>query len=232
MAQVPRSIQNLIEASIANNIDKVINISTDKAANPSNVMGATKLLGEKLIATASNRRPDRRTKFASVRFGNVLGSRGSVVPLFQSQIKTGKQVTITHLHMQRFIITVEQAVKLVLKAGQTMIGGEVFILKMPVIRIEDLADVLIEKYCKSEKVEKKFIGLRHGETLDEDILTNEESMRTLETEDMFIILPTTHFRKVNYKYPNAKIIPDGYTYSSSTQEPISKEALASIIEKL
>lgn len=222
-------VQNVIEAAIANNVERVISISTDKATSPSNVMGATKLLGEKLIATASHRRPDRITKFASVRFGNVLGSRGSVVPLFRQQIENGGPITITDPQMQRFVITKDQAIKLVLKTAQIMQGGEVFLLKMPVVRVEDLADAMIELYAQGRSIEKTYVGLRPGETLEEDLLTLEESNRALETLDMFVILPAMTYTTINYAYHNAIPVTPGLRYSSASYEPLGYDEVKKLL---
>lgn len=223
-------IQNIIDAAIYNNVDKVINMSTDKATSPSNVMGATKLLGEKLFA-AYSKRSEVRTKFASVRFGNVLGSRGSVVPLFAQQIKNGGPITITDKNMQRFVITKEQAIDLVLRASSMMVGGEVFLFKMPVIKVEDLADIMIDKYG-SKETKKAYIGLRQGETLDEDLLTSEECLRALETGDMFIILPTTLEDRSCINYDQATKVQEGFRYSSDSQEAISKNELKELLNKI
>ncbi|HCT86560.1 MAG TPA: hypothetical protein DF296_15320 [Candidatus Margulisbacteria bacterium] len=225
-------VQNVIEAAIANNVERVISISTDKATSPSNVMGATKLLGEKLIATASHRRPDRCTRFASVRFGNVLGSRGSVVPLFRSQIEKGGPITITDPKMQRFVITKEQAIKLVIKAAQTMHGGEVFLLKMPVIKVDNLADAMISIFGNNKNITKTYIGLRHGETLDEDLLTTEESQRALETDEMFIILPAITYTTIDYSYNNTFPVTPGLRYSSASYEPLSCEEVKKMVEQV
>lgn len=223
-------VQNIVEAAIECGVDRVINMSTDKATAPSNVMGATKLLGEKLLAASSNR-GGRETKFASVRFGNVLGSRGSVVPLFIQQIKKGGPVTVTDENMQRYVVTVEQAIDLVLRAVLIMQGGEVFLFKMPVIKLTDLAQIMIEKLSR-DKIEIKIIGLRHGETLDEDLLTTEESMRALETDEMFIILPTTEINKKIYKHEGTKPVEVGYRYSSADQELLPYNEIKEMVEQV
>lgn len=224
-------IQNIIEAAIANNVDRVISMSTDKATNPSNVMGATKLLGEKLLASSSNR-GGRRTKFASVRFGNVLGARGSVIPLFKQQLESGGPLTITHPDMQRFVITADQAIELVIRATQMTIGGEVFLFKMPVIKVEDLADVMQGMFAPDAVIERRYIGLRQGETLDEDLLTLEESMRSLETDDMFVILPTTEFDKTDFNHENARQVPEGFRYSSADQAPIPGDEFKQLLSRI
>jgi FlaA1/EpsC-like NDP-sugar epimerase len=166
-----------------NKVKKVVNISTDKAVNPINTMGATKLLTEKLIRNANEGKGSKETVFASVRFGNVMMSRGSVMLLWEEQIRQGKPITITDPEMTRYMMSIQDAVMLVFKAVDMMQGGEVFILKMPVIRLGDLAD----KVIAGRKVEKKIIGLRPGERMHEMLLTDEERKIAVETDDMFII---------------------------------------------
>jgi len=180
--------QNLIEASIEKNVKKIINISTDKAVNPTSIMGATKLLTEKLITDANN----GKNIFSSVRFGNVLFSRGSVIPLFEKQIKEKKEVTITNEKMTRYIMSVKNTVDLVFKATDMAKGGEIFILKMPTVQIGDLADVIIDIYSKKyniakKEVKKTNIGIRPGEKMFEELMTEDEGKTALETHNMFII---------------------------------------------
>jgi len=186
--------QNVLEAALKNQVEKVINISTDKAVNPSNVMGATKLLAERLTISANYYKGNKRTIFSSVRFGNVLNSRGSVIPLFKNQIQKGNCVTITDMEMNRFFMDIPSAVKLILTAGQVSQGSEIFILKMPVLRIIDLAEVMIEHYApkfgfKPEEISIRIIGKRNGEKLYEELMTEDEAERAYEQDDMFIILP-------------------------------------------
>jgi len=160
--------QNVIEAALANNVERVINISTDKAINPTNTLGASKLLAERIIAAAQCFRGAHKTIFASVRFGNVLGSRGSVTGLFRNQIREGGPVTVTDPEMTRFIMSIPQAVNLVLKAAWMAQGRETFILKMPATKISDLAATMIDElapvYDRVKKdIEIKTIGRRAGE---------------------------------------------------------------------
>ncbi len=149
--------QNVIEAALTNGVKQVINISTDKAVNPVNTMGATKLLAEKLITDANGYRGLRKTMFSCVRFGNVLFSRGSVIPLFEEQIRQKKPITITDPKMTRFMMSIADTVNLVFKATQMALGGEIFILKMPVIKTGDLADAVIEKMAKDLNLDKSKI---------------------------------------------------------------------------
>lgn len=185
---------NVIQAAINQNVKKVIFTSSDKAANPSNTMGTTKLLAEKLMI-AANGYSARNTIFSCCRFGNVVGSSGSVIPLFKKQILENKRLTITDPEMTRFVITKDTAIDLVLKAGILSEGGEIFIFKMPVININDLADYMIEKYGAASK---EIIGKKPGEKMYEEIMTEEETSRAYEGKEMYIILPVIN--DVKYKY--------------------------------
>ena len=218
--------QNLIEVCMNAEVSRVIAISTDKAVSPINTMGATKLLGERLITSANLYRGRRDITLASVRFGNVIGSRGSVIPTFARQIRAGGPVTVTHKKMTRFFMTISEAVSLVLQAGMAAAGGEVFILKMPVFRITDLIDILIKELApkyghdpKSIKIES--IGLRAGERLYEELLTREEGMYTRETENMYILNPMAP----------ALAEPPEFSYNSHDQAPISKKKLHEILSR-
>ena len=195
--------QNLLDAAISENVSKVITISTDKAVNPANVMGATKLLAERLTIAANYYKGSKRTVFSSVRFGNIFGSRGSVVRVFAKQIQSGGPVTITHPDMTRFVVSIEGAIELVLRATQMARGGELFILKMPAINIKDLAEVMIEKLAPNyghdpERIQIKIIGKRKAEKMHEELITEDEAKSSLETEDMEIVLPETNNNRNHY----------------------------------
>lgn len=182
--------QNVIDVSIRNNLERVIAISTDKAVDPVSVLGASKLMMERLITAANHVTGPARTRFASVRFGNVLHSRGSVVPLWIEQIQKGGPVTVTDERATRFFMEVSEAVGLVFRALEHMQGGEIFVLKMErKHKILDFAKELIKKYGDGKKIEIKVIGLRAGEKLHEVLLTNEESEHAIEFGEMFAILP-------------------------------------------
>lgn len=183
--------QNLIDVAMEQDVERVIAINTDKSVSPINTMGATKLLSEKLITAANKYKGRRRTIFATVRFGNVVGSSGSVLPLFVEQIKKGGPVTITDPEMARFVMTIPEAVNLVLNAATKAQGGEIFILKMPALKIVDLANALREELLdgKSGDVELKVVGRRPGEKIEEELLTAEERPYTREDDDMFIFDP-------------------------------------------
>jgi FlaA1/EpsC-like NDP-sugar epimerase len=201
--------QNVLKAALAAGVTRVLYTSSDKAVNPTNVMGTSKLLAERVV-TASNMQCSNghgRSIFSISRFGNVMGSNGSVVPVFMDQIKKGGPVTITDIRMTRFIMTVEEAAKLVIKGAAIACGGEVFVTKMPVIRINDLAVVMIEILAPAygfqpEDITIEYIGSRPGEKLYEELMSEEEIARALELEDMFSVLPALKngYRGVEYNY--------------------------------
>ena len=220
--------QNVIEVAMEQEIEKFITISTDKAVNPVNVMGATKLLAERLTISANYYKGVRKTAFSCVRFGNVLDSRGSVVPLFLSQIRKGGPVTLTEANMTRFVMSIPKAVDLVLRAAEIAQGGEIFIFKMPVVRISDLAAVAIEVLAPrwgydAKSIELKIIGKRPGEKYYEELLTEDEAVIARETEDMFIISPTKVGRR-------RKGIPTK-AYTSKNEKPLNKKAIRELLKE-
>jgi UDP-N-acetylglucosamine 4,6-dehydratase/5-epimerase len=180
--------ENVIHAALASNVDKVIALSTDKAANPINLYGATKLASDKLFVAANNMAGGNRTRFAVVRYGNVVGSRGSVVPLFNRLIRQGSDhLPITDLRMTRFWITLQQGVDFVLKNFERMWGGEIFVPKIPSVRIVDLASAM------AAGLPHKVVGIRPGEKLHEVMCPADDSHLTLEFEDHFVITPSIRF---------------------------------------
>jgi FlaA1/EpsC-like NDP-sugar epimerase len=183
------ALQDLIECCIDANVQKFIFTSSDKAVNPTNVMGGSKFIGERLVTAGNVYRGNARTVFASTRFGNVLGSAGSVVPLFRRQIAEGGPVTLTDGTMTRFVMTERQAVDLILSALIAAWGGEVFVPKMQAVRLQDLAGSMIELLAGGKPVRTTEIGLRPGEKLYEDLISTEELPRCLETERLLIVLP-------------------------------------------
>lgn len=204
--------QNVIDAAIKNKVKKVIYISTDKAANPSNFYGLTKAMGERLIIHANMLKTD--TIFVCVRGGNVLGTNGSVIHVFKDQINKENKVGITDFKMTRFFLTIEDAIKLLFKATYESIGGEIFVMKMPTCRIVDLAKVLIEASGKNDvKIEE--LGIRPGEKLHEILFSEYESENTVcFDENYYVILPTIDLPglKAYYqKYPPVELI----NYNSS-----------------
>jgi len=228
--------RNIIEAALAFGVDRVISISTDKAVNPVNTMGATKLLAEKLIIDANEGKGAKKTIFSSVRFGNVSFSRGSVIPLFEEQIRQKKMITITNPEMTRFMMSLSNTIELVFQATLLAKGGEIFVLKMPVLKLDDLTDVIIEKYaekynCKKESIKKKIIGLRPGEKMYEELMTETEAAFAFETDTMLIIPPQIEMPSIHYDvsgYLNARLCALG-RYSSRDTKPITKEEIKRLL---
>jgi len=225
-------VQNIILAAIDNNVGKVIFTSTDKAVNPTSVMGTSKLMGEKIMTAANNNQTINKTIFASTRFGNVLGSRGSVIPIFIKQIKQGGPVTVTDSEMTRFIMSIEGAVNLVIDSASIACGGEVFITKMPIIKIQDLAEIMIEELASvfgyaPQNVIIKMIGSKPGEKLYEELMSYEETRRSVELTNYFSVLPAFRgiYHEIEYKYPD--FVTDTVTnpYVSSDEQSLSKEEL-------
>jgi UDP-N-acetylglucosamine 4,6-dehydratase/5-epimerase len=230
--------QNVLEAALINQVEKVINVSTDKAVNPTNVMGATKLLAERLTISANHYRGNKRTVFSSVRFGNVLNSRGSVIPLFKKQIENGGPVTVTDKDMTRFFMDIPAAVNLILEAGELTQGREIFILKMPAIKIIDLAEVMIADLAghhgqDKKKIRIRYIGTRIGEKKFEELMTESEAIRALESDDMYIILPETLPLEGPLHYPMAEKFKksDIAHFSSDNTRLITKKEISAILKK-
>ncbi|PGU00193.1 UDP-N-acetylglucosamine 4,6-dehydratase [Bacillus cereus] len=219
--------QNVIEASIEREVEKVIYVSTDKAADPSNTYGMTKAIGEKLIVNANLR--TNKTKFICVRGGNVLGSSGSVVPIFMKQIQEYSRVGITHFDMTRFFLTIEDAVGLLFKVTYEGQGGEIFVMKMPTFKIKDLAEVLIEDSGKTN-VEIKEVGIRPGEKINEILLSEVESRTSIcFDEDYYVVLPTFHIEGLQEHYTNYP--PITITNYSSHQELLTKKEVKQFLKK-
>lgn len=211
--------QNLIEVCIQKNIDKVLALSTDKAAAPINLYGATKLTSDKLFTNANYFKGKKRCKFSVVRYGNVMGSRGSVIPLFLNQKKENKIFTITDKNMTRFNITLEESVNFVNMCISKMKGGEIFVPKIPSYRILDLLNAI------KKNPKYKVIGIRPGEKLHEEMITESDSMNTEEFRNYFIIHPS--FRK--YEYNTKKI----FSYNSLNNKRFLKiNELKTLISKI
>jgi len=182
--------QNVIDVALDHEVEKVIFSSTDKAVNPANAMGASKLMAEKLMVAANYYKGRRRTIFSSVRFGNVLASSGSVIPTFMHRLRMGLPIEVTDPEMTRFVITMDQSVELLLDALLLCVGGEILVRKMPVMRIIDLAEVLLEiNGLPADDRHLRVVGPRAGEKLFEEIVTAEESTRTVELEEHYLIYP-------------------------------------------
>lgn len=200
-------VKNIIQSAMRHLVKYVIFTSSDKAVNPTNVMGTSKLMGERLITAANIVNINGKQVFSSVRFGNVMGSRGSVVPIFASQIRGGGPVTVTDGRMTRFFMTLEEAVRLVLEACTLACGGEVFVTKMRVMRILDLAQAMIELLAPAhgyhpDDIPIAMIGPRTGEKLYEELMTAEEIDRSFDLKNMFVILPALRglYQKIDYCY--------------------------------
>ncbi|NQZ22276.1 MAG: UDP-N-acetylglucosamine 4,6-dehydratase (inverting) [Colwellia sp.] len=209
--------ENVIAAAISNNVEKVIALSTDKAANPINLYGATKLASDKLFVAANNMTGGHNTYFSVVRYGNVLGSRGSVVPFFQQLIdNNATEIPITHEKMTRFWITLQQGVDFVLKNFERMSGGETFVPKIPSMRVTDLAKAM------APNLPIKIIGIRPGEKLHEIMCPSDDFYHTLEFEDHFVITPTISFTRrtndfsVNVIGEKGKKVAESFEYNSKS----------------
>ena len=207
--------ENVIEAAISNSVEKVIALSTDKAASPINLYGATKLASDKLFVSANNIVGERPTRFSVVRYGNVVGSRGSVVPFFKKLVEEKKKkIPITHKDMTRFWITLDMGVDFVLKSFQRMLGGEIFVPKLPSVRIMDVA----KAYAPNLEMEE--VGIRPGEKLHEVMCPSDDSHLTLEFEDYFLIEPTINFFDIPFNYKTnhlgekGEYVDYGFEYNS------------------
>jgi len=225
--------QNVIEASITQGVSRVLLISTDKAASPSNVMGATKLLAEKMMTSAMHFAGARPIRFASVRFGNVLASRGSVLPLFCRQIQQGGPITVTDPAMMRFFMSIPQAVALTFRAMERMEGGELFILKMPVLRLGDMIDVLVEELAPRfgrdpASIKRQVIGSRPGEKTEEILMTAEEAQNAMEEQDMFIV--HSQILSQGGTARGKGVSPD--SCDSSKMKPLSKEQIRALLSSV
>ncbi len=214
--------QNLLDASISQNVERFVLVSTDKAVEPNNVMGATKLLSERLTVSANNYKGKHRTKFSCVRLGNVLNSRGSVIPLFRTQLERGQPVTVTDPDMTRFIMSLDKAVQLILMSGSRAEGGDIFILKMSAIRIMDLAEVMVEDYGESLRANQKsivFLGKRPGEKMHEHLMTADEASHAIDGGDVFIIKSD----------PGSGVGPEHY--SSNLIKPLDKGEIRRLLQE-
>lgn len=225
-------VQNVINAATENGVKKVIFTSSDKAVNPTNVMGTSKLMGERLMTAANSNSRDGGCIYASTRFGNVMGSNGSVVPIFRKQIAKGGPVTLTHNDMTRFVMSIEEATRLVIDSAAIAQGGEVFITKMPVIRIRDLAEVMIRELAPEyghnpHDIEIVEIGTKPGEKLYEELMSGEETRRAVELKDYFSILPAFRglYSDIAYDYQGVVSTNVGNPYISADETPLSLDEL-------
>jgi len=224
--------QRLLEAAVWRGVEKFIFISTDKAVNPVSTLGASKLLCEKLVLDAASYRGPKLTAFSCVRFGNVLGTRGSVTNIFLSQIARGGPVTVTDRRMTRFVMLLEEAVELLLKSAEISRGGEAFVLKMNGLRIIDLAQAMIEELApmygfKPESIQTEEIGMRAGEKLHEELMTEEEAGRSFESGGLYVVLPPHVAVRGYLDFKPAKLT----RYTSKDVKFLTKEELKELCRK-
>lgn len=226
--------QYMIRAALEENVESFVTISTDKASNPVSVMGATKLLSERLVVAANTYKGNRDIRFGCVRFGNVLGSKGSVVPIFLDQIAAGGPVTVTDPDMTRFIMPITEAAGLVVRAHHRMTSGEVFVLKMPAFRVGTLAEAIVERFAGEfghdpADVDIESIGPRPGERTHEHLISIDEAPQTRELDNMYVILPgieVGRFEELNY----SDAAPVESAYSSADANHLSKSEIIDLLE--
>ena len=232
--------QNILDAAIRNHVQKVIMISTDKAVNPINTMGASKYLAERLTISANNHQRNENTVFSVVRFGNVLNSRGSIIPIFLQQLAESQPLTVTDVEMTRFVMTIPEAVNLVLKAGEIAKGMEIFILKMPVLKIINLAKVMVQHLASKYNYDAanypiEIIGKRVGEKLYEELMTEQESAFAYENDEMFVVYPSdtseTKRKELISQQPGFTEVPYG-EFSSRTARCIDDSEILHYLKVL
>ncbi len=203
--------ENVIQAALETGVKKVVALSTDKASSPVNLYGATKLTADKLFISSNHYASAGGTRFSVVRYGNVMGSRGSVIPFFRSIAAEGKPLPITDMRMTRFWITLPQAVEFVMSSFNDMTGGELYIPRIPSMRVIDLAEAVAPG---AELVE---VGVRPGEKLHEEMISTEDSRRTLRRDDRYIVLPTLALWG-GFLEPSGEQVADGFSYTSDTND--------------
>jgi FlaA1/EpsC-like NDP-sugar epimerase len=230
--------QNVVNSALSCGVERVIFMSSDKAVNPTSVMGTTKLMGERLITAANNLDSNSKTIFASIRFGNIIGSRGSVLPVFAQQIMNGEDITLTDERMTRFVMAPGQAVKLVLLAAEYAHGGEVFVTKMPVVCISDLGrvaiDLLAPKYGYSpDGIGMKIIGAKAGEKIYEELMSEDEVGRSLELREQFAVLPAFRgvYSGIDYRYSGETCQKVTKPYRSDFEEALSIAKIREFLSK-
>jgi UDP-N-acetylglucosamine 4,6-dehydratase len=202
--------QNVIDAAIDRRVKRVVALSTDKASSPINLYGATKLTADKLFVAANNYSYAYGTTFSVVRYGNVMGSRGSVIPFFKSLAEQGKPLPITDLRMTRFWISIEDAVKFVIDSLEMMTGGELYVPRIPSMKIVDLANAV------HPGAELEEIGMRPGEKLHEEMISSDDSRRTIILKNRFVVTPVV--AEWGYELPKGSNLPEGHAYRSDTND--------------
>ena len=233
-----QGVQNVIAAAQSRGVEKVIFTSSDKAVNPTNVMGTSKLMGERLITAANSNKRGKGPIFASTRFGNVLGSNGSVIPIFHNQIAIGGPITLTHRDMTRFVMSIEESVRLVIDSAVLAKGGEVFITKMPVVRISDLASAMIEelapRYGHTPKnIDIAEIGTKPGEKLYEELMNSEETRRAIELKKYFSVMPAFRGIYHDIRYDYSDLINKTVTnpYVSAQEIPLTVNNIRELLKE-
>ena len=221
--------ENVVRASLRNGVKRVIALSTDKAANPINLYGASKLASDKIFVAANNLSGAVKTRYSVVRYGNVLGSRGSVIPLFKRCIEEGaKELPITDARMTRFWITLSQGVDFVLSSIKKMVGGEIFVPKIPSMKVVDLARAM------APDLEHRIVGIRPGEKLHEVMVPQEDSRQVVETEDRYVIQPSFAFwQGAEYLKESGRPVDDRFEYASNTNtEWLDEESLKTLLKEV
>jgi UDP-N-acetylglucosamine 4,6-dehydratase len=217
--------RNVIEAAIDAGVERAINVGTDKAVNPVNLYGATKLCAEKLFVQGNAYASGTATRFSGVRYGNVVGSRGSVIPIFNEQRRNGK-LTVTDERMTRFWITLEQGVRFVIRCIEQMVGGEIFVPKIPSMSVLDLAQAL------APDCDLHYVGIRPGEKVHEALVSEDEARHALELDDMYVVQPT-HPWWSGESWTAGRSLPDGFRYTSDSNERwLSTEELQALLTTL
>jgi FlaA1/EpsC-like NDP-sugar epimerase len=227
-------VQNIVRAAIDNGIQRLVFTSSDKAVNPTNVMGTSKLMGERLVTAAAVHPNLSSAIFLSARFGNVLGSRGSVIPIFRDQIRNGGPVTLSDPRMTRFIMSLGEAVRLVIESVVVGRPGDVLIGKMPAIRISDLAEVMIREYAplcgrRPEDIEIRVVGQKPGEKLYEELTNEEETRRSIELSHYFVVRPALAVEAADYE----GIVENSVrrAYNSANEPPLSQPEIAAFLHR-
>lgn len=220
--------QNVIQAALEENVEKVVAVSTDKAVKPVNAMGMTKSIQEKLFTAANFHKTGKRTIFVCVRYGNVVGSRGSVIPLFKRQIESGGPVTITDPRMTRFILTLPEAIDLVFRAVRVGVGGEIFVLKISAALVMDIAEVMVESLSPKKDIAVQTVGIRPGEKIHEVLVSEAEAVRTIEDGSTFLILPQIDLENTKSFYSEDSLVTFS-EYTSETAKRLTREEIRSVL---
>jgi UDP-N-acetylglucosamine 4,6-dehydratase len=218
--------ENVVEAAIDNGVKKVVALSTDKASSPINLYGATKLCADRMFVSANHYAAHHETRFSVVRYGNVMGSRGSVIPLFRGLAERGESLPITDKRMTRFWITLPQAVRFVVDSFDLMHGGELYVPRIPSMRVVDLAEAVAPGSSTHE------IGIRPGEKLHEEMIAPDDSRRTVRLGDRYVVMP--YVAGWGYEPPvSGEAVPDGFAYRSDTNDLwLSTEGIREMIAAL